>query len=241
MTSCWAWAWASGPAWAASACARVDLGLVLRLHDGGLPGVLGLLALGDLLRLGGCLVGLRLGDLRLRAGSRRCAGRPSRRCSRGPCRRSTGSAASRRSGRSSPSRPSSRRAPRSASFCRSVTISSTVIEPMIERRWPAKIRPVRIDIWSWSDRNRCAGVDDALVVVADLERDDRADVQRDALPGDTGLGDLGLAHRQRQEADLAEERAARTRRGRSPPGTALPPVPSFPPEISMAWSGAGTR
>ena len=41
-----------------------------------------------------------------------------------------------------------------ASFCRSVTISSTVIEPMIERRWPAKIRPVRVDIWSWSDRNR---------------------------------------------------------------------------------------
>ena len=42
-----------------------------------------------------------------------------------------------------------------ASFCRSVTISSTVIEPMIERRWPAKIRPVSTDIWSWSDRNRC--------------------------------------------------------------------------------------
>ena len=42
-----------------------------------------------------------------------------------------------------------------ASFCRSVTISSTVSEPMIERRWPAKIRPVRSDIWSWSDRNRC--------------------------------------------------------------------------------------
>jgi len=41
-----------------------------------------------------------------------------------------------------------------ASFCRSVTISSTVIEPMIERRWPAKMRPVSVDIWSWSDRNR---------------------------------------------------------------------------------------
>ena len=43
-----------------------------------------------------------------------------------------------------------------ASFCRSVTISSTVIEPMIERRWPAKMRPVSVDIWFWSDRNRCA-------------------------------------------------------------------------------------
>ena len=42
----------------------------------------------------------------------------------------------------------------SASFCRSVMISSTVIEPMIERRWPAKIRPVSTDIWSWSERNR---------------------------------------------------------------------------------------
>ena len=35
-----------------------------------------------------------------------------------------------------------------ASFWRSVTISSTVIEPTIERRWPAKMRPVRVDIWS---------------------------------------------------------------------------------------------
>ena len=25
---------------------------------------------------------------------------------------------------------------------------------MIERRWPAKIRPVSTDIWSWSDRKR---------------------------------------------------------------------------------------
>jgi hypothetical protein len=25
---------------------------------------------------------------------------------------------------------------------------------MIDRRWPAKIRPVSTDIWSWSDRNR---------------------------------------------------------------------------------------
>ena len=33
-----------------------------------------------------------------------------------------------------------------ASFWRSVTISSTVIEPTIERRWPAKIRPVSTDI-----------------------------------------------------------------------------------------------
>jgi len=57
-----------------------------------------------------------------------------------------------------------------------VTISSTVIEPMIDRRWPAKIRPVSTDIWSWSDRNPLPGVDDGLRVVADLERDYGADV-----------------------------------------------------------------
>src|SRR6266581_8007221 len=50
-----------------------------------------------------------------------------------------------------------------------------------------------------------AGVHDALRVVADLERDDRADVERDALPCHTGLAYLGLAHGQRQEAGLAEE------------------------------------
>ncbi len=51
-----------------------------------------------------------------------------------------------------------------------------------------------------------ARVDDALVVVADLERDDRAHVQRDSLLGHAGLRDLRLAHGQRQVANLAEER-----------------------------------
>ncbi len=43
----------------------VNLGAVLGLHDGRLPGVLGLVALGDLLGLGRGLVCLRLRDLRL--------------------------------------------------------------------------------------------------------------------------------------------------------------------------------
>src|SRR5215469_8902030 len=50
-----------------------------------------------------------------------------------------------------------------------------------------------------------AGVDDALLVVAYLERDDRANVQRDALLGDAGLGDLGLAHGQREEVGPPDE------------------------------------
>ena len=41
-----------------------------------------------------------------------------------------------------------------ANFCRSVMISSTVMEPMIERRCPAKIRPVSTAICPWSDRKR---------------------------------------------------------------------------------------
>ena len=59
-----------------------------------------------------------------------------------------------------------------------------------------------------------AGVDDALVVVADLERDHRPDVQRDALLGHAGLGDLGLAHGQRQERGPCGRPAARTCRAR---------------------------
>ncbi len=47
-------------------------------------------------------------------------------------------------------------------------------------------------------------VDDALLVVADLERDDRTDIHRNALSGDAGFCDLGLTHGQRQEAGLAE-------------------------------------
>ncbi|BBX55526.1 hypothetical protein MSHO_08710 [Mycobacterium shottsii] len=48
--------------------------------------------------------------------------------------------------------------------------------------------------------------DDALGVVADLEGDDRPDVERDALLRHAFLGDLGFTHRQREEADLTEER-----------------------------------
>src|SRR5450755_2963683 len=132
----------------------VHLGLVLRLHDGGFPAELGLLAGRRLLRLRRRLVGLRLRDLGLALDG-------------GVVRRGHGgdvpgpmssidwicseSAISPRVA-ISPFEPSSTS---DASFCRSVTISSTVIEPMIERRWPAKIRPVRMDIWSWSDRKRC--------------------------------------------------------------------------------------
>ncbi len=50
------------------------------------------------------------------------------------------------------------------------------------------------------------GVNDALLIVADLESDDRADVKRNALPGHTRLRDLGLAHGQGQETGLAEKR-----------------------------------
>ena len=91
-----------------------------------------------------------------------------------------------------------------ASFCRSVTISSTVIEPMIERRWPAKIRPVRMRHLVLVGQEALPGVDDGFLVVADLERDHRAHVQRDALLGHALLGDLGLLHGQREITDLAE-------------------------------------
>ena len=46
----------------------------------------------------------------------------------------------------------------SASFWRSRMRSSTVIEPTMERRWPANIRPVRRGIWSSSARKRRAAL-----------------------------------------------------------------------------------
>ena len=93
-----------------------------------------------------------------------------------------------------------------ASFCRSVTISSTVIEPMIERRWPAKIRPVSSDIWSWSDRKRCP----ALTMDSSSLPTLNAITARtfSAMPWWVTqlLGDLGLLHGQGEVPDLAEHR-----------------------------------
>jgi hypothetical protein len=57
---------------------------------------------------------------------------------------------------------------------------------MIERRWPAKIRLV--------GQEALPGVDDGFLVVADLERDHRAHVQRDALLRHDRLRDLSLLH-----------------------------------------------
>jgi len=51
-----------------------------------------------------------------------------------------------------------------------------------------------------------AGADDAFGIVADLERNDGANVQGDALLSDAPFLDLGLTHCQREEPNLAEER-----------------------------------
>jgi hypothetical protein len=49
-------------------------------------------------------------------------------------------------------------------------------------------------------------VDDALRIVTNLERDHRAHLQGDALLGHALYGDLGLLHREREEAHLPGER-----------------------------------
>jgi hypothetical protein len=51
-----------------------------------------------------------------------------------------------------------------------------------------------------------ARVDDALLVVADLERDHRPDAHRNPLAGDAGLLDLGLAHGQCEQPNPAQKR-----------------------------------
>ena len=91
-----------------------------------------------------------------------------------------------------------------ASFCRSVTISSTVIEPMIERRWPAKIRPVSSDIWSWSDRNRCPALTMDSSSLPTLNAITARTFSEMPCLVTHCLGDLGLPQGQGEIADLAE-------------------------------------
>jgi hypothetical protein len=127
-----------------------------------------------------------------------------------------------------------------ASFCRSVTISSTVIEPMIERRWPAKIRPVSSDIWSWSDRKRCPA----------LTMDSASLPTLNAITARTfSAMPWWVTHCSATSASCMDSVRYRTLRNtgvtKAPwPITTLNGWPSRPPprpEISMASSGAGTR
>ena len=127
-----------------------------------------------------------------------------------------------------------------ASFWRSVTISSTVIEPTIERRWPAKIRPVSTDIWSWSDRNRCA----ALTMLSGSLPTLNAITARacSAMPCLVTHCSATSASRIASVRKLAWRKngitnapwPVTTRNG-------VPSSPAFAPEISIASSGAGTR
>ena len=127
-----------------------------------------------------------------------------------------------------------------ASFWRSVTISSTVIEPMMDRRWPAKIRPVRMAIWSWSDRNRWP----ALTMLS---------WSLPTLKAMTAFTVRPIPWRVTHFSDTSASHMASVRKRvlRSTGSTNLPcpvttrngapPSPRLPPEISIASSGAGTR
>src|SRR5215813_3658969 len=127
-----------------------------------------------------------------------------------------------------------------ASFCRSVTISSTVIEPMIERRCPAKIRPVSVDIWSWSDRNRCP----ALTMLSSSLPTLNAITARtfSEIP-------CLVTHVSATSAsfiDRVRKLVLRKNGSTNAPWPVMtlngaPPRPNLPPEISIASSGAGTR
>ena len=127
-----------------------------------------------------------------------------------------------------------------ASFCRSVTISSTVIEPMIDRRWPAKIRPVSKDIWSWSERNRWP----ALTMLSSSLPTLNAITARtlSEMPCRVTQVSATSASHMARVRNLVLRKNGRmnapwpvtTRNG-------APLRPDLAPEISMAWSGAGTR
>ena len=127
-----------------------------------------------------------------------------------------------------------------ASFCRSVTISSTVIEPMMERRCPAKIRPVSVDIWSWSDRNRCPALTMLSSSLPTLNAiTERTFSEMPCLV--TQVSATSASHMAsvrnlvfRTNGTIKAPWPVTTRNG-------APLRPYLPPETSMASSGAGTR
>src|SRR5882757_1418680 len=127
-----------------------------------------------------------------------------------------------------------------ASFCRSVTISSTVIEPMMDRRWPAKIRPVSTDIWSWSDRKRWPALTMLSWSLPTLNAMTAFTVS--AMPClVTQVSATSASHIARVRKRVLRNTGSTnwpcpvtTRNG-------APLSPRLPPEISMASSGAGTR
>ncbi len=121
-----------------------------------------------------------------------------------------------------------------------MTISSTVIEPMIERRCPAKIRPVRIDIWSWSDRKRWPA----------LTMDSSSLPTLNAITARTfSAMPCLVTHCSATSAscmDRVRYRVLRNTGGTKAPWPITtrngePCMPYLPPEISIASSGAGTR
>ena len=71
---------------------------------------------------------------------------------------------------------------------------------MIERRWPAKMRPHSSLHLGLLGEEAPGRVGDRAEVVADLEDRHGSQLQRDALLGDALLLDLGLAQRKRQVA-----------------------------------------
>ena len=127
-----------------------------------------------------------------------------------------------------------------ASFWRSVTISSTVIDPMMDRRCPAKMRPVSVDIWSWSDRNRWP----ALMMLSS------------SLPTLNAITERTLrvmpclvTHCSATSASFMARVRYRTFRKKGAMNAPCPVTtrngaplrPLLPPEMSMASSGAGAR
>ena len=128
----------------------------------------------------------------------------------------------------------------SASFWRSVTISSTVIEPMMERRWPAKIRAVSVDIWSWSDRKRWPALTMLSVSLPTLNAiTARTVTEMPCLVTQVSATSASSIAR-------VKNRTLRKTGSTNPPcpvttRKGAPPCPRRPPETSIAWSGAGVR
>ena len=127
-----------------------------------------------------------------------------------------------------------------ASFSRSVMISSTVIDPMIDRRWPAKMRPVRTSIWSWSVRNRCAALTMLSASLPTLN----------AITARTfNAMACFVTHTSVTSASRMASVRNRTLRNAGSTNAPCPvttrkgelPVRFLPPEISIASLGAGTR
>jgi hypothetical protein len=110
----------------------------------------------------------------------------------------------------------------------------------MERRCPEKMRPVSTDIWSWSDRNRWP----ALTMLSSSFPTLNAMIARTFTEMPCPVTQVSWTSASRMASDsMPTRRRSGFTKAPCPTTTrnGTPLLARLPPEISMAWSAAGTR